>query len=978
MIYEIRITANSPTDSKGQELLAEIKRTLGIKSIKNIRSSKVYRLEGISFSDAQKFSQAVLFEPINQQMSFNKPIFSSFDKKIEVAYKPGVMNPEVGSLLKAASDLKIKLTAADTSTEYAFWGKVKDKDLSIITNRLLVNETVEQVVKKPPKTLMISGQKGKVEKIPVRNLSDSQLMELSKDRLFLNRQEMKIIKNYFAKISRDPTDCEIEVLAQTWSEHCVHKTFKAKLIVDGKVKKPLIDRIRQTANYNKKLIISAFVDNSGVIDFYDGWAISGKVETHNSPSAIEPYGGAMTGSGGVFRDVLGTGKGAKIIASTDIFCFAPPDLPAKSIPPGCLPPDYILRKVVAGVRDYGNRVGIPTNNGSVHFHPDFRAKCTVGVGSYGLIPKKIAKKQFPKVGDLIVTIGGRTGRDGIHGATFSSGEMTDRTITVLGSAVQIGNAIEEKRMIDAVYDLRDQGLIRAITDCGAGGFSSAIGEMGQKIGARVFLEKAPLKYSGLSPWEIFISESQERMVLAIDPQNLKKAVQICQLHNVEATVIGKFDGSKRLRVTFDKKPVCDLEMQFLHHGLPQRVMKTTRNKQQPVLNRVETRSGETRNKKLPPLPKKADDWQEIFEKVLSHGNVCSKEPIVRMYAHNVQGTNALHPFSGVNLDGPNDGTIVRPILKKPYGVVITHGLNPTLNLIDPYGGSIWAIVEAVSNFISCGGDIKNAALIDNFIWPFPDEESLFDLDQSVDACSDMARLLKMPFISGKDSLSSTYRYPSGKILKIPPVLLISVFGKIPDVRKTVSSDFKSEGSTIVLVGKPDFKNLGGSTYFDVLGTKDPEIPKIDLKSLTKVFGSVRKGITQGQILSCHDISEGGLAAALAEMCFGGNCGTEVDLSSVVTQTDTPGVKSGRHHEDTPGVNLRPDFILFSETAGTFLVEVENPQIAKKLFTGIPYAIFGKTVADKTISVFSGSKNLCNLDLDKLKNAWQKPMREIFH
>src|SRR3989344_2714074 len=539
MIYEIRITANSPTDSKGQELLAEIKRTLGIKSIKNIRSSKVYRLEGISFSDAQKFSQAVLFEPINQQMSFNKPIFSSFDKKIEVAYKPGVMNPEVGSLLKAASDLKIKLTAADTSTEYAFWGKVKDKDLSIITNRLLVNETVEQVVKKPPKTLMISGQKGKVEKIPVRNLSDSQLMELSKDRLFLNRQEMKIIKNYFAKISRDPTDCEIEVLAQTWSEHCVHKTFKAKLIVDGKVKKPLIDRIRQTANYNKKLIISAFVDNSGVIDFYDGWA--------------------MTGSGGVFRDVLGTGKGAKIIASTDIFCFAPPDLPSKSIPPGCLPPDYILRKVVAGVRDYGNRVGIPTNNGSVHFHPDFRAKCTVAVGSYGLIPKKHAKKQWPKKGDLILTIGGPTGRDGIHGATFSSGEMTDRTIEVSGSAVQIGNAIEEKRIIDCVLALRQQNLFRTLTDCGAGGYSSAIGEMGQKIGARVFLEKAPLKYSGLSPWEIFISESQERMVLAIDPQNLKKAVQICQLHNVEATVIGKFDGSKRLRVTFDKKPVCDLE-----------------------------------------------------------------------------------------------------------------------------------------------------------------------------------------------------------------------------------------------------------------------------------------------------------------------------------------------------------------------------------------------------------------------------------
>ena len=587
-----------------------------------------------------------------------------------------------------------------------------------------------------------------------------------------------------------------------------------------------------------------------------------------------------------------------------------------------------------------------------------------------------------------MTIGGKTGRDGIHGATFSSGEMTDRTITVLGSAVQIGNAIEEKRMIDAVYDLRDQGLIRAITDCGAGGFSSAIGEMGQKIGARVFLEKAPLKYSGLSPWEIFISESQERMVLTIDPGNLNKVTQICQLHNVEATVIGKFDGKKRLKVTFNKAQVCDLDMKFLHHGLPQRVMYAKR----------KTQNAKRQTPNLRNEPQSQNDWQKIFEKVLSHGNVCSKEPIVRMYDHNVQGTNALHPFSGVNFDGPNDGTIVRPILKKPYGVVITHGLNPVLNLTSPYWGSIWAITEAVSNFVACGGQIENAALIDNFIWPFPDKESLFDLDQSVDACSDMARLLKMPFISGKDSLSSTYRYPAGpeqsrrangKILKIPPVLLISVFGKIPDVRKTVSSDFKSEGSTIALVGKPDFKNLGGSTYFDVLSGAHLQgahstsevygVPHVDLKSLTKVFGSITKGINTNQISACHDISEGGLVAALSEMCFGGNCGAKINLSSIATQTYTPGVESGRNLENTPGVNkVRPDFILFSETAGTFLVEVENPQIAKKLFTGIPYAIFGKTVADKTISVFSGSKNLCNLDLDKLKNAWQKPMREIFH
>ena len=676
----------------------------------------------------------------------------------------------------------------------------------------------------------------------------------------------------------------------------------------------------------------------------------------------------MTGSGGVFRDILGTGQGAKVIASTDIFCFAPPDLPAKLIPPGCLPPDYLLRKVVAGVRDYGNRVGIPTNNGSVHFHPDFRAKCTVAVGSYGITNKKQAKKHWPKIGDLILTIGGRTGRDGIHGATFSSGEMTDQTMTTLGSAVQIGNAIEEKRVIDAVYELRDQGLVRTITDCGAGGYSSAIGEMGQKIGAQVYLKKVPLKYTGLSPWEIFLSESQERMVLAIDPKDLKQVLKVCKLYNVEAQILGKFDGSKRLKVTYQPagrqgngKLVCNLDMQFLHHGLPQRQMVgKTKIRHSGEQSDARIDSGQSQNDhKLPKTSNKPKDWDAIWQKVMEHGNVCSKEPIIRMYDHNVQGTNALHSLSGVNFDGPNDGTVIKPILSKSYGVVITHGLNPALNLIDPYWGSIWAITEAISNFVSCGGDIKSAALIDNFIWPFPDEESLADLDKSVDACSDMAKLLKMPFISGKDSLSSTYRYPSGKILKIPPVLLISVFGRISDVAKTASSDFKKINSTIVLVGRPDLKNQGGSVYFDIVGASSSLISKVDLKLVKNVFETITAGIKSGQIFACHDISEGGMAATLAEMCFGAGFGAEIDLAKVSPRS-------------------RPDFIFFSETAGTFLVEVENPAVAKKLFNGVSHYILGQTTAEEKISVFSDRRILCSQSLQELKAAWQKPMRAIFH
>ena len=926
MIFEIKVTSKSPHDTKGLDLLAEIKRTLKINSIRNIRTVKVYRLENITRDDVTKFAHAVLYESIDSQMTINSPMFKGAGQVIEVAYKPGVMNPEVGSLIKSALDLKVKLSAADSSWQYAFFGKVTKDQIQQIVKRLLVNDTVERLVTKPPRTLIISGSVPQVKAVPLRMLNDEKLMDLSKDRLFLNLEEMKVIQFHFQKIARDPTDCEIEVLAQTWSEHCVHKTFRAALTIDGQKKPSLISRIKQTANNNKKLIVSAFVDNSGVIDFYDGFAICGKVETHNSPSAIEPYGGAMTGSGGVFRDILGTGQGAKPIISTDIFCFAPPNLSSADLPLGCLPPDYLLRKVVAGVRDYGNRVGIPTNNGSIHFHKDFRAKPTVAVGSYGIVPKKYAAKRSPKKGDLILTIGGRTGRDGIHGATFSSGEMTDRTINVSGSAVQIGNAIEEKRIIDVVLALRDQNLIRTLTDCGAGGFSSAIGEMAKSIGATVNLEKVPLKYSGLAPWEIFLSESQERMVLATAPKNLKKVLKICKLYNVEAANIGMFDGRKRLTIKYRNKIVCDLEMKFLHNGLPQRKMVGITKPKNIRVN-------------LPPI---RVNLQDIWQKVMAHGNVCSKEPIVRMYDHNVQGTNALHPFGGKNFDGPNDGAIIRPILNKPYGLAVTHGLNPVLNQIDPYNGSIWAIVEALSNYVAIGGDFKNAALIDNFIWPFPDEESLADLDKSVDACVVMAELLNMAFVSGKDSLSSTYRYPNGSVLKIPPVLLISVFGRIPDVRKTSSSDFKSTNSTIVLVGKPDFQNLGGSTYFDITKSSSASVPKIDLKTLPKVFNKITAGIKSGKILSAHDISEGGLAAAISEMSFGGNFGVQIDLSVILERSDRIS---------------RPDFIFFSETAGTFLVEVESLKVAKQLFAGAPYSIIGQTNQSDTITVNFGKKKL---------------------
>lgn len=943
MIQEVRVIAKAGIpDSKGEEVLYEISHALGIQSVEKVRTARVFRFEGIAESDAVYLAEKLLAEEVFQSYRVNAPVIEDAAVVLEVAYKPGVMNPEAASLMKSASDLGISgLIAADSSWEYGFYGKgITRADIERIVNSLLVNATVEYVVKERPKTLVIHGTPGPTEIIPIRQMSDHELIELSRDKLFLNLEEMKVIQDYYNRIRRDPTDCEIETIAQTWSEHCVHKTFKAKLIVDGKEKKPLFRRLKEaTEQSGHPLVLSAFVDNSGVMEFYDGMAICGKVETHNSPSAIEPYGGAMTGSGGVFRDIVGTGLGAKVLASTDMFCFAPPDTPEEEVPPGCLHPHYLLRRVVAGVRDYGNRMGIPTNNGSVHFHRDFRAKPSVIVGAYGILPAASCRKGKPVPGDKVVVLGGRTGRDGIHGATFSSGEMTDRTIEVNSSAVQIGHPIEEKRMFDAILAAREEGLIRAITDCGAGGFSSAVGEMGSETGACIALDRAPLKYPGLSPWEILLSESQERMVLAVAPEHVERLFEICRGYNVEATVLGEFTGDRRFTATYEGRTVLDLEMDFLHDGLPQRVMKAAWKR--PCFEEPETAA--------------AADWASLFARVLGHLNVCSKEPIVRLYDHGVQGTSALPPFAGAGGDGPNDAVILAPLLGKPYGMVISHGLNPVLNVIDPYYGSLWAAAEAVSNAVAAGANPREMVLIDNFIWPFPDEELLGALDLAVDACVDFVQATGMPFISGKDSLSSTYRGKDGTVIKIPPVLCVSAFGRIPDVSRTVSADFKETGSRIVLVGYRNTGEMAGSVYYDLLGAVGNNLPKIDPARLMKVFEAVHGAVNSGKLLACHDISEGGLAAALAEMCFGGGTGANIKIPE----------------------GERAENFLFNETAGCFLAEIPSGTDPVEIFGEVLCTVIGETAAGRSITAEQSGEVLFNLDLEKLKEAWQRPMKEVF-
>jgi phosphoribosylformylglycinamidine synthase subunit PurSL len=947
MIQEIRVSSKY-TDVRGDALLKEIKRTLGLHSLQAIRTAKVYRFQGIDDESSRYVAQQALIDPLNELFLHNEPFSFPAHTILEVGNKPGVMNPEAASLEKVIQALGINsLLAVQTSWEYYFSGSMTEEQLAQICDRLLVNKTVAQIIRHKPSQLLIQGTSASIRIVPLSTMSHEEFKTYAKkQQLFLSDGECGAIQSYFAQLGRDPYDAELETIAQTWSEHCSHKTFKAPFFVDGVEKKPLFTRLKETAALFAKDIVSAFEDNAGVFRFYDGYAIAGKVETHNSPSAIEPYGGAATGSGGVFRDIMGTGQGAHVIASTDIFCFAPPTLPAHHIPPGCLHPDYILRRVVAGVRDYGNRMGIPTNNGSIHFHPDFCAKPTVIVGAYGLIPEERCKKGVPHLEDRIFVVGGKTGRDGIHGATFSSDSMTDQTSTVNATAVQIGNPIEQKRMADALLAARDANIIRAITDCGAGGFSSAVGEMAHALGAHVELSQAPLKYSGLAPWEIWVSESQERMVCAIAPEHTDQFIKLCELYNVTATDIGFFTGTKKLVVTYHGKTVCDLDMSFLHNGCP--IV--------PLQARAPQKMSKPRDAHYLP-PANAQEWITRFTQILAHGTICSKESIVRQYDHTVQGMNALLPYAGLSSHGPQDATVLTPLYGKPYSLIISHGLNPILNRINPYAGSLWVITEALANLVAVGGNPRDAALIDNFIWPKPHQELLWALDQSLQACVDAMKFFQIPFISGKDSLSSTYQFPDGKKLEIPPVLCVSAFGKIPDVSKTISSDIKHRDSLLLLVGELDVSAMGGSVYEQILGYESDHVPIINGHKAASVFEQLHRCIDQRLIAACHDVSEGGIAVAVAEMCFGGKKGAVLDYTS---------------RED-----IRPDHFLFNETAGCFIVEVDRDDYHQGYFNDLCHVVIGRTTEQQSLHVIFNNTLLFTVDVEILYQAWKKPMDEVF-
>ncbi len=923
---------------------------LGINGVSQVKTFHIFYLLGeLSKKEIELTCQNLLTDQITQIFSINQPLEQESDNvwSVEVAYNPGVMDPVAESTLKGIRDLGITTVfQVKTAMKYHVYGSLTKIEKITIVEKLLSNKIIQHIVEPGEKIFAESNTyQFKLIEADLLNADDEQLLSISRDRqLFLNLEEMKTIQAYFQKLNRKPTDVELETLAQTWSEHCVHKTFRGMIDYNGKIIDNLLKStiMRVTRELNKSWCLSVFKDNAGVIEFDQNHDICFKVETHNHPSALEPYGGANTGIGGVIRDPLGTGLGAKPIANTDVFCFAPPDYPMDKLPPGTLHPKRIFLGVHAGVRDYGNRMGIPTLNGAIFFDERYVGNPLVFCGNLGLLPKNSTEKTV-QPGDFVIVLGGRTGRDGIHGATFSSGELTTESEVASSGAVQIGNPITEKKMVDTLMQARDRKLYRAITDCGAGGLSSAVGELCAQHGAEVELEKVPLKYEGLSYTEIWISEAQERMVLIVPPENIEEILKLFNDENVEATVIAKVTNTHRLHLRYQGHTVADLDMNFLHEGLPRLTREAVWNK--PTFEE-------------PDFPEPAD-LTDALKKILSSWNVCSKEWVVRQYDHEVQGGSVLKPLVGEHNDGPGDASIIRPVLDSNKGIIISNGCNPKYGLIDPYYMAASAIDEAIRQIIAVGGNLEQIALLDNFCWGNTDKpDRLGGLVRAAQACYDIAKIYETPFISGKDSLNNEYQVGETSIA-IPPTLLISAIGIMNDVGKAVSMDAKQTDDLIYILG--DTKDeMSGSHYYDIYGFKGNTLPRVDAHTGKKLMNALSKAISKGLVRACHDCSEGGIGVAAAEMAFAGGLGMTINLSRVPS---------------SDSLN-RNDKLLFSESNSRFIVEVatDHQQEFEKLFKGNPLVLIGKTTSNTLFQVIGlKGEPVVESDIYDLKKAWQKTL-----
>jgi phosphoribosylformylglycinamidine synthase len=977
-------------DALGEKTKKRITDNLAL-AVAKVATIEVYTIAGeLSAAELQEAAVGPLSDPVIQEFSINRPLAKSFDWLIEVGFRPGVTD-NVGKTAREAIALLLgentgeRKIAVYTSRQYLISGKISQTDAGKIAAGLLANDLIErhQVIAAgdfdlncglPAFVPQVMGKdEPQVTHINLAEVDAQGLLKISQEKLLaLNLEEMQAIQAYYQNpavikarkkfgLDENTTDVELECLGQTWSEHCKHKIFNSKIeYTDGRSKlkidslfkkyiKGSTAKIRKTKG-KKDFCLSVFVDNAGIIKFNDDHNLVFKVETHNSPSALDPYGGALTGIVGVNRDPFGTGIGAKLIFNTDVFCFASPFY-KKKLPPRILHPRRIYEGVREGVEHGGNKSGIPTINGSLVFDERYLGKPLVYCGTAGIMPARLNGKPTHtkeiKPGDVIIMTGGRIGKDGIHGATFSSEELHEGSPV---TAVQIGDPITQKKMTDFLLVARNRGFYRAITDNGAGGLSSSVGEMATYSGGcEIDLSLAPLKYAGLQPWEILVSEAQERMSLAVDPKKVDQFMALARKMGVEATAMGKFTKSGIFHARFGEKTVAYLNMDFLHDGVPQ--MKLTAKWKAP--------------KNAEPTFAEPANLNKAFIRMLSRLNICSKEAVVRQYDHEVQGGSVIKPMVGVQNDGPSDAGIVRPLLDSMEGVVVAHGICPRYSDIDAYHMTACAIDEAIRNAVAVGADLDHLAGLDNFCWCDPvksnktpdGEYKLAQLVRSNMAIYDYTTAFGVPCISGKDSMKNDYAIGLTKI-SVPPTLLYSVIGKIKDVRKAVTMDAKRPQDLVYVIGET-LEELGGSEWFAEHKAIGNKVPQVDVKKAIKKYRALHKAIQSGLIASCHDCSDGGLGIALIETAFAGGLGMNIDLKDVPYR----GKK-------------RNDYILFSETASRFVVTIHPKDQGRfeKIMDGSVLNEIGFVAGDGLFQITGlNGKSIMKEKISNLKEAWQKPL-----
>ena len=959
-IYRVEVTLRDPAlDSEGRGVLHDFQE-FGLSGVTEVRVVRVYVLAAaFAESDAERIAGEFLADAIVDDYAVGEHVIQASDSSaisVEITRRAGVMDPVETSVRKGIAELGLEVDWVRISKRYVVSGQATEAEVQTAALKLLANDLIEEVIVNrdaeptPPTGAAYSFERVEV---PLAELSDEELQKLSvTGQLYLSLEEMKGAQAYFKGLGRDPTDVELETLAQTWSEHCVHKTFRGKIRYreEATGKDEMIDNLlkstvaKVTRELDHAWCWSVFVDNAGVIDFDGEMGAVFKVETHNHPSALEPYGGAGTGIGGVIRDPLGTGLGAKPVMNTDVFCFGPPDHPREDVPKGALHPLRVMKGVVSGVRDYGNRMGIPTANGALYFDERYIGNPLVFCGNVALVPKDMAKKRSPRPGQIGIVVGGRTGRDGIHGATFSSVELDEESESVSSGAVQIGNPIEEKKVLDFILRARDAGLYSCITDCGAGGLSSAFGEMGEDCGVIVDLDKVPIKYEGLSYTEIWISEAQERMVFATDEDNLEALAALAAEENVEMTVVARFTDDKQLRLCYDGVEVGCLDMAFLHEGIPQ----------------IEREALWAEPGHAEPEPPANTDCSRALLDILGSWNVCSKEWVIRQYDHEVQANSVVKPLVGVTHDGPGDAAVIAPLLGSSRALVIANGSNPRYSDIDPYHMAASAIDEALRNVIAVGGTLERCAILDNFCWGNCDKpDRLAGLVRAARACYDVAKPYGVPFISGKDSLNNEFATEKGTVA-IPGTLLISAMAVMEDLSHAITMDAKEAGNLLYIVGLTR-RELGGSHYYSLQGKIGRTVPKVDVELGKRVFNGMTAATSRRLIRSAHDCSEGGIAVAVAEMAFAGGLGIEFDLTRIPVDGD-----------------LRCPEILFSESNSRFVVEIApgKRQAFEAVLreVGAPFSKIGViNQTDRVFACCNDGREMLNVPLAELKSAWQKPL-----